>query len=106
MDLRTQPSIQVEFRSWGSKVLLPSSRARSQKVYSGMTYIERLRRTVLPLLDPSMLLKKSVPNGTQKANHTVSVPFTWTFKVCKTIAFWAVFGGFGQLLYIVLGSRE
>ena len=31
--------------------------------------------------------------------------FTWTPRVCRIMAFWAVFGGFGLLFYIHLGSR-
>ena len=30
---------------------------------------------------------------------------TWTPKVCNIVAFWAVFGGFWLLFYILLESR-
>ena len=30
---------------------------------------------------------------------------TWTPKVYKMMAFWALFGGFGLVSYILLGSR-
>ena len=30
---------------------------------------------------------------------------TWTPKVCKIMAFWAIFGGFGLVFYILWGSR-
>ena len=30
---------------------------------------------------------------------------SWTPKVCKIIAFWAILSGFGPLLYILWGSR-
>ena len=31
---------------------------------------------------------------------------TWSPKVCKTIAAWAVFSGLGLSFYILLGSRQ
>ena len=36
----------------------------------------------------------------------VSCVQTWTPKVCKTMVFRLFFGGFGLLLYILLGSRH
>ena len=30
---------------------------------------------------------------------------TWTPKVCKIMAFWAIIKGLGLLFYILLGSR-
>ena len=32
-------------------------------------------------------------------------PSTWTPQVCKIMAFWGVFSGFGVLFYILRGSR-
>ena len=30
---------------------------------------------------------------------------TWTLKVCRIMAFWAIFKGFGPLLYLLWGFR-
>ena len=34
-----------------------------------------------------------------------NLEYTWTPKVCRIMAFWALFGGFGLLSYILLGFR-
>ena len=31
--------------------------------------------------------------------------YTWTPKVCRIIAFWAIFRGFGPLFYLLWGFR-
>ena len=45
--------------------------------------------------------------GQERADHLGhEVQKAWTPKVCRIIAFGAVFGGFGPPFYILLGSRE
>ena len=36
---------------------------------------------------------------------TVDTGFTWTPKVCRRMAFWAIFKGFGPLFYLLWGFR-
>ena len=38
-------------------------------------------------------------------HETIGVDTTWTPKVCRIIAFWSIFPGFGLLFYLLLGSR-
>ena len=49
-------------------------------------------------------LKKAAVGGLGSGMNT-RVGTTWTPKVCKIMAFEAVFGGFWLLFYILLGSR-
>ena len=62
-------------------------------------------------------LKHTIPQslGVEDESNTVlylesygnqpQLSLAWTPKVCKIMAFWAVFSGFGPLFYILWGSR-
>ena len=67
-----------------------------------------LRPSVLSFGAPQRTPKRRPRTG---ALHILHDPYTrrfrrtWTPKVCKIMAFWAIFNGFGPLFYILWGSR-
>ena len=48
---------------------------------------------------------ESLDGGSHCKYLHISSSHSWTPKVCRIMAFWAIFRGFGPLFYLVLGVK-